>query len=83
MIGVRMELPEFEYCLYCSPMTLGSSLNFYDSVLRNKGDHMFKVLSRLADSVSTVFVLMVKMMIARAGTWEQTEKWPERNVLNK
>lgn len=26
MIGVRMELPEFEYCLYCSPMTLGSSL---------------------------------------------------------
>lgn len=79
MIGVRMELPEFEYCLYCSPMTLGSSLNFYDSVQRNKGDHMFKVLSRLADTVSTVFVLMVKMMVARAGNWERTE----RNVLNK
>lgn len=49
-------------------MTLGSSLNFYDSVQRNKGDHMFKVLSRLADTVSTVFVLMVKMMVARVGT---------------
>lgn len=44
---------------------------------------MFKVLSRLADTVSTVFVLMVKMMVARAGNWERTEKWPERNVLNK
>lgn len=44
---------------------------------------MFKVLNRLADTVNTVFVLMVKMVIAKAGNWEQTEKWPERNVLNK
>ena len=68
VIGVRLELPEFESCLYCSPMTLGNSLNLYNSVLRSKRDHVFKVFSSLADTVNTVFafVMMMKMMITRA-----------------
>lgn len=45
-------------------MTLGNSLNLYNSVVRNTCGGVFEALSNTADTVNTVFafVMMMEMM---------------------